>query len=399
MSYYYRIEDNEDSRTYTPYVEMYRSFGKEGADIMAELGYDTIDDIIHIMSSHGLRKYTLNRKDAISIAYELHDDKKALDWFMSLLNIMKGQDRIPIKHLNADFVRKNKDTPLEFITECILMGHVDYDEYKDRLDALLNHIIDVTYPKKLAGTIRINDTNRGMVYSDTGYDVDRRAYYKVRYSPVVSSITSLFGFGSSHERYQEIPNTTVERAYKLMDKMQALPDIVWNTFYGTHGYHYSRSCGSNVFMRPTTLGIGKIGFEYSKSNKISPDINHAYHIVQAGDDAVYRWALWTNVYMVLNGQAWFFTEKKSRVKRFSWLGDYVIDGKNIVSDDMEKDADTTYSAPAVLEVVSDIISIMNTLPKTIKEMEADLDRSSMNNANEYIMDAYKKFTINMKDAL
>jgi hypothetical protein len=396
MSYCYRIEDDEDSRTYTPYVEMYRSFGKEGADVMAELGYDAIDDIMHIMSSSGMRKYSLTRRKVVSIAYELHDDRKALDWFMSLLNLMKGQDRITIKHLDADFVRKNKDVPLGFITECILIDHVDYDEYKDRLDALLNHIIDVTYPESLSKVVRIGDSNRDKMYSDWEYDLETNVSYKIKYSILVSSIARLFGFGSERERYQEIPNTTVGRAYNLMEKLMDIPDSVWNTFYGAHGYRYSKSNGGNVFVYPSFM-VFKSGFEYVKSNRISPDVNHAYHIVSAGDDVVYRWAVWTNTYLVLNANSWSFTSTTSSGKRFAWLNDYVMNGKDIAFDDMNKDVDEYQDTDA--SVISGIIDVMHGLPKTIKEMEAALKTSSMENPNDYVMNAYGEYTTSIKRAL
>lgn len=363
---------------YSTYSFMRRMFNGDGGDIMDAIGFDKAYEIIHTVSGTLFTKiYKITKKKAISIMYELRDDAKAQEWFMSLLSSLQGSRKTLDHKITAQWIRENSVYPLEFVLEIPSFKHVDLDVYAEAGEALLERIAGLQH---------------------TGKDTPSRSIDFGLYRSMLNMLgmNKPFLSYSNDEEYRRYTPHVIDNLYEVIQSLMKLPDMVWRTMYQSYPVFIEKETPHSRYLI-SLYGAGYTslysGFELSNESSINSDVNNAKRIIKCGEDAVYRWAVWTNMNALLQSHynRSYFTDR-CMTSMIPEVWEYVKDGT--VPDSFTVSQHTLSTDDCIVSVIHDVLS---QAPKDMASMKQALDSSDFDYPLDYIFHMMEKILFEHTD--
>ena len=377
---------------YSTYSFMRRMFNSEGGKIMDAIGFDMVYDIIHTVSGTLFTKiYKMTRKKAISIVYELRDDAKSREWFMSLLDHLQGS-RITLDHkITTQWIRDNSVYPLEFILEIPSFNHVDLDVYAEAGGALLYRISGLQSTGGCIDPSPSTATTFGL--------------YRSMAEMLGLNVVSVVSYNNVeyHQEYREYTQYIIDNLYKIISSLMALPDMVWRTMYQSYPVIIDDDDESSNrhphiphLIELYAKGCTELysGFKLNRVSSISSDVKNARKIIGSGNDAIYRWAVWTNMNALLqdNRDEHYLIGRAGMNAMAPEVWEYV--DKGTMPDALTYTNATLDAGDAIFNIIHEVLS--NT-PKDIESMEHALASSSFDYPLDYIFHMMEKILFEHTD--
>jgi hypothetical protein len=365
-------------------------FNGDGGEIMDSIGFDRIYDIIHTVSGTLFTKiYKMTRKKIISIMYELRDDAKAQEWFMSLLDSLRGSRKTLDHKITTQWIRDNSVYPLEFILEIPSFKHVDLDVYAEVGKALLERIEGL---QRTSGYIEPSPSTA------TTFGL-----YKSMAEMLGLNVVSVVSYNNVeyYQEYREYTQYIIDNLYKIISSLMALPDMVWRTMYQSYPViidddDESSNRHPHNLLTLYAKGYTELysGFKLNSRSSISSDVKNARKIIGSGNDAIYRWAVWTNMNALLqaNRDEHYLIGRDGMGGMIPEVWEYVDNG--IIPDALTYTNATLDAGDSIFNVIHEVLS--NT-PKDIESMEHALASSSFDYPLDYIFHMIEKSISNHAD--
>lgn len=289
------------SAMYIIFSAMKVKFKDKGADYLHTIGYDMAYRMNTLVNSGISDAYHIRIKDAWEILYQLDDDRASLQWFMELIRKLSTSGRVLFnEHIDAAWVRRNSEYPVEFITESPLNNDIGISDYRQKAFDLLSSLNMMIRPSESMHECpkdELCDYGIRNVPGNDGYAL------VLKHSSVSHSVKDMIGIDNDFKRKS---THEINRIYGIMDDMEKVPSIVWKAMSGSmpdeytnNGYFVYRE---NIYVphHPWNIisGFDIHSFLHDESLKVPSTytLNNAKRILDLHDnDALYRWAVWTHV--------------------------------------------------------------------------------------------------------
>lgn len=299
---------------YIIFSAMKAKFKDKGADYLHTIGYDMAYRMNALVNSGISDAYHIRVKDAWEILYQLDDDRASLQWFMELIRKLSTSGRVLFnEHIDAAWIRRNSEYPVEFITESPLNNDIGISDYKQKAFDLLSSLNRMIRPSNSTHECPKDELCDYDIHSSaTGYD--GYVLKVLKHSLVSYSVKDMIGIDDD---FKKKSTHEINRIYGIMNDMEKIPSIVWKAMFGSIPDEYTNDgCFAYRYVYHPDYPLDIIsGFDIHSFLHLGTlkvpstyTLNNAKRILDLHDnDALYRWAVWTHVCNAI------------RYREYSWI--------------------------------------------------------------------------------
>lgn len=295
------------SAMYIIFSAMKVKFKDKGADYLHTIGYDMAYRMNTLVNSGISDAYHIRIKDAWEILYQLDDDRASVQWFIELIKKLSTSGRVLFKeHIDAAWIRRNSEYPVEFITESPLNNDIGISDYKQKAFDLLSSLNRMTRPSNSTHECPKDELCHYNTYDSVSSNNDHTLDVMLQHPLVLSSVKDMIGIDDD---FRKKSTHEINRIYGIMDDMERVPSIVWKAMSGSIPDEYTNNgcfvyridCPGNLdilYPRNIISGFDIHSLLHDQSLKVPSTyaLNNAKRILDLHDnDALYRWAVWTHV--------------------------------------------------------------------------------------------------------